>query len=162
MWEKECETEGEGSGGRGQRENGRVGGWVRSVHKCAGMCKYDLDYSQQSLINVFPDMFTQDSNLDRPCLCPQCAGLCPAAGCGIKQKHVFPPRVDGPISPPAMTDAPPCHSKCPGPHCPIKADTMDLVSFHHPAPMLKAKPELSPSIVLLVQSSSCVCSSPAQ
>lgn len=120
--------------------------------QCGGMCKYDLDYSQQSLITIFPDMFTQDSNLDRPCPCPQSTGLCSAAGCGIKQKHAFPPGVCGPISPPAMTDAPPCHSKCPGPHCPIKANTMDLFSFYHPAPMLKAKPELNPSIVLLVQS----------
>ena len=56
--------------GEGETENGRVGGWVRSVHKCGGMCKYDLDYSQQSLITIFPDMFTQDSNLDRPCPCP--------------------------------------------------------------------------------------------
>jgi len=87
--EKECETEGEGSGGRGERENGRVGGWVRSVHKRAGMCKYDLDCTQQSLINVFPDMFTQDSNLDRPCLCPQCAGLCPAAGCVSNRSTYF-------------------------------------------------------------------------
>ena len=130
-------------------------GVYTNVQVCANMICTTVNshcWPLMVIITIFPDIFIQDSNLDRPCPCPQSTGLCSAAGCGIKQKHVFPPGVYGPIFPPAVTDAPPCHSKCPGPHCPIKANTMDLFSFYHPAPMLKAKPELNPSIVLLVQS----------
>ena len=48
------------------------------------------------------------------------------------------------------TDAPPSHRELHGLCHPMRENIMDLVSFHHPAPILKTKPEFKPSIVQFI------------
>lgn len=130
-------------------ENGRVCGYVMSMHKGAHMCK--MGYMRVNGHQSNPDLSVQETTLRRPGLFLLSTGLCLGAGSESNRRVPFPPGVCGPSSLISMH----IHVALSAldPVTPIRVNTVDLVSFHHhPALTWKTEPEFNFSIVHLAQS----------